>query len=137
MYIGYSLMYILHVYRLLIDQFCITEDCLNKFHKRLTKITFVKTIRMSLTYFNISAFQAFRARTYLLSQHTTYRAAFKATGWSHLPPLDLLLSPLGYLSSPLGYFLSPLGYFLSTTIYKVNENYLSTLSTVSSVSPTR
>ena len=39
--------------KLLTDQFCITEDCLNKLHERLTKITFVKTIRLStfLAYF--------------------------------------------------------------------------------------
>ena len=39
---------ILHVYRLLTDQFCITEDCLNKFHKCLTKI--YKTIGLSILF---------------------------------------------------------------------------------------
>ena len=39
---------ILYVYRLLTDHFYITEDCLNKLHEYPTKITFVKTICLSI-----------------------------------------------------------------------------------------
>ena len=39
----------MYIYKkLLTDQFCITEDCLNNLHERLTKITFVKTICLSI-----------------------------------------------------------------------------------------
>ena len=42
-------MYCIYMYKkLLTDQFRITEDCLNKFHECLTKITFVKTICLNI-----------------------------------------------------------------------------------------
>ena len=40
--------YCIQIKRLITDQFCITEDCLNKLHEHLTKITFVKTICLSI-----------------------------------------------------------------------------------------
>ena len=45
----YTYTHCMYIYkRLLTDQFCITEDCLSKLHECPTKITFVKTICLSI-----------------------------------------------------------------------------------------
>ena len=50
----------MYVHRLLTDHFYITEDCLNKLHEYPNKITFIKTICLSIFSGIIQALLAYR-----------------------------------------------------------------------------